>query len=204
MKTLNEQYRLIKEDKGHKGMFLTEAKRQFPNYVRTAASFHEAETILKQRGVINEGIVDLGAINNPFSTSKKESYEVAFEAFLAEAKKKENEDEKVKAIEKKPSKKVKEDADKNFDFDSGDELLTTFKQLKAVKEVPRETVASEIDKEARKQAVNTASVDTSGTSESSRKVYRRADLIKLQINDRAKYESMQDEIMAAYSEGRVR
>jgi hypothetical protein len=115
MKTLNDQYQQIKKGKGHKGMFLTEAKRQFPNYVRTAASFHEAETILKQRGVINEGIVDLGAINNPFSTSKKESYEVAFEAFLAEAKKKENEDEKVKAIEKKPSKKVKEDADKNFD-----------------------------------------------------------------------------------------
>jgi hypothetical protein len=115
MKTLNDQYQQIKKGKGHKGMFLTEAKRQFPNYVRTAASFHEAETILKQRGVINEGIVDLGAINNPFSTSKKESYEVAFEAFLSEAKKKENEDEKVKAIEKKPSKKVKEDADKNFD-----------------------------------------------------------------------------------------
>ena len=115
MKTLNDQYQLIKKGKGHKGMFLTEAKRQFPNYVRTAASFHEAETILKQRGAINEGIVDLGVINNPFSTSKKESYEVAFEAFLAEAKKKENEDEKVKAVEKKPSKKVKEDADKNFD-----------------------------------------------------------------------------------------
>jgi hypothetical protein len=115
MKTLNDQYQQIKKGKGHKGMFLTEAKRQFPNYVRTAASFHEAETILKQRGVINEGIVSLEPINNPFSTSKKESYEVAFEAFLAEAKKKENEDEKVKAIEKKPSKKVKEDADKNFD-----------------------------------------------------------------------------------------
>jgi hypothetical protein len=115
MKTLNDQYQLIKKGKGHKGMFLTEAKRQFPNYVRTAASFHEAETILKQRGVINEGIVSLEPINNPFSTNKKESYEVAFEAFLSEAKKKENEDEKVKAIEKKPSKKVKEDADKNFD-----------------------------------------------------------------------------------------
>jgi hypothetical protein len=115
MKTLNDQYQLIKEGKGHKGMFLTEAKRQFPNYVRTAASFNEAETILKQRGVINEGIVSLEPINNPFSTSKKESYEIAFEAFLSEAKKKENEDEKVKAIEKKPSKKVKEDADKNFD-----------------------------------------------------------------------------------------
>jgi hypothetical protein len=46
---------------------------------------------------------------------KKESYETAFEAFLAEAKKK-NEDEKVKAEEKKVSKPVEEDLEKNFDY----------------------------------------------------------------------------------------
>ncbi len=44
---------------------------------------------------------------------KKESYETAFEAFLAEAKK--NEDEKVKAEEKKVSKPVEEDLDHIFD-----------------------------------------------------------------------------------------
>jgi len=96
------------------------------------------------------------------------------------------------------------EADKNFDFDSGDELLTTFKQLKAVKDVQRETVASEIDKEARKQAVKTASVDTSGTSESSRKIYRRADLMRLMQRDPSRYEAMSEEILAAYREGRVK
>ena len=30
MKTLNEQHKLIKEGKGHKGVFLKEAKAQFP------------------------------------------------------------------------------------------------------------------------------------------------------------------------------
>jgi len=100
MKTLNEQYQLIKEGKGHKGVFLNEAKRQFPQYIRNAATFDETTTILKQRGIINENIVGLAPINS--IAPKKESYESAFEAFLAEAKKK-DEDEKVKAEEKKVS-----------------------------------------------------------------------------------------------------
>jgi len=112
MKTLNEQYQLIKEGKGHKGVFLNEAKRQFPQYIRNAATFDETTTILKQRGIINENIVGLAPINS--ISPKKESYESAFEAFLAEAKKK-DEDEKVKAEEKKVSKPVEEDLSKIFD-----------------------------------------------------------------------------------------
>jgi hypothetical protein len=49
-----------------------------------------------------------------------------------------------------------------------------------------------------------AAVETNGSGESSKKVYRRSDLIRLKIKDPARYESMQDEIYAAYTEGRVR
>ena len=42
MKTLQTQFNLIKEGKGHKGVFLKEAKRLFPDVVRNAASFEEA------------------------------------------------------------------------------------------------------------------------------------------------------------------
>ena len=97
MKTLNEQYRLIKEDKGHKGMFLTEAKRQFPNYIRNAATFDEAEKVLKQKGVITENFTGLEPINSPFSTKTKEPYETAFEKFLEEAKSPEIKAKEVKA-----------------------------------------------------------------------------------------------------------
>ncbi len=114
-KTLQDQYLLIKEGKGHKGVFLTEAKRQFPNIVRNAATFEEAASSLKTKNIISENVIGLTAINSIFEPKKKESYEVAYEAFLAEAKKKENEDEKVKAEEKKVSKKVEEDASHNFD-----------------------------------------------------------------------------------------
>jgi hypothetical protein len=49
-----------------------------------------------------------------------------------------------------------------------------------------------------------ATVDVGGAGESSRKVYRRADLIKLRMTDPDRYEQMSDEIMAAYAEGRVK
>jgi hypothetical protein len=115
-KTLQDQYLLIKEGKGHVGVFLTEAKRQFPDVVRNAATFEEAAASLITKNIITENIVSLGPINSPFDSKKKESYELAFESFLAEAKKKkENEDEKVKAEVKEVSKRVEEDYSHNFD-----------------------------------------------------------------------------------------
>jgi len=112
-KTLQDQYLLIKEGKGHVGVFLTEAKRQFPNIVRNAATFDEAVASLKTKNIISENVISVmpAMMDRP----KKESYETAFEAFLAEAKKK-NDDEKVKAEEKKVSKPVEEDLDHAFDY----------------------------------------------------------------------------------------
>jgi len=112
-KTLQDQYLLIKEGKGHKGVFLTEAKREFPHIVRSAATFEEAIASLKTKNIISENVISVmpAIMDRP----KKESFETAFEAFLAEAKKK-NEDEKVKAEEKKISKPVEEDLEKNFDY----------------------------------------------------------------------------------------
>jgi hypothetical protein len=103
---------LIKEGKGHVGVFLTEAKRQFPNIVRNAATFDEAVASLKTKNIISENVISVmpAMMDRP----KKESYETAFEAFLAEAKKK-NDDEKVKAEEKKVSKPVEEDLAHNYD-----------------------------------------------------------------------------------------
>lgn len=110
-KTLQDQYLLIKEGKGHVGVFLTEAKRQFPNIVRNAATLDEAVASLKSKNIISENVFSVmpAILDRP----RKESYETAFEAFLAEAKK--NEDEKVKAEEKKVSKPVEKDLEHNFD-----------------------------------------------------------------------------------------
>jgi hypothetical protein len=125
MKTLNEQYQLIKEGKGHKGVFLTEAKRQFPNYIRNAATFEEAALILKQREIINENVTDT-SISTTIGV-QKESFELAFNNFLTEAKdpqvkakevkakKLKSQEEPEKAEAKKTSKQVEEDLDHNYD-----------------------------------------------------------------------------------------
>jgi hypothetical protein len=113
-KTLQDQYLLIKEGKGHKGVFLADAKRQFPNIVRNAATFEEASSCLKTKNIISENVIGLTAVNSPFEPKKKESYELAFENFLAEAKKKKEEDEKAEL--KSTSKQVEKDLEHNFDY----------------------------------------------------------------------------------------
>ena len=112
-KTLQDQYLLIKEGKGHKGVFLADAKRQFPNIVRNAATFEEASSCLITKNIIAENVIGLTAVNSPFEPKKKESYELAFENFLAEAKKKKEEDEKAEL--KATSKQVEKDLEHNFD-----------------------------------------------------------------------------------------
>ena len=87
-----------------------------------------------------------------------------------------------------------------YNVDAADELLSTFKQLRTV----RQSRDVEADKSARNGALKAAAVDMGGSGEVGRKVYRRADLIRLKMSDPNKYEAMNDEIMAAYSEGRVK
>jgi len=83
MKTLQEQYNLIQEGKGHKDMFLKSARRLFPEYVTNFATYSEATTILKQRGILNEGIggVVTKRLFDPFK---------AFNSFVNEASVQEN------------------------------------------------------------------------------------------------------------------
>jgi len=91
-------------------------------------------------------------------------------------------------------------ADSGFDVAAADELLSTFKQVRTSKRQEIQQVATD----NRKQSLKAASVETSGTGESSRKIYRRADLIRLRLENPDRYDALQSEIMAAYAEGRVR
>lgn len=54
MKTLQEQYNLITEGKGHKDVFLKEAKSRYPNLISNVLTYDQATTILKQRSIIQE------------------------------------------------------------------------------------------------------------------------------------------------------
>jgi len=91
-------------------------------------------------------------------------------------------------------------ADANYDFNAADELITTFKQIRTSKTQQTTDAGNAV----RKQNLSAASVDVGGTGESSKKTYRRADLIRLRMTDPNRYEALEPEIRTAYAEGRVR
>ena len=92
-------------------------------------------------------------------------------------------------------------ADRNFDFDAANELLSTWKERKQVV-----NHSEAVEKIQRKQAVKSASTGaTKGSGETaSKKVYRRADIIELMRTNPDRYEQLAPEIMQAYAEGRVK
>jgi len=92
-------------------------------------------------------------------------------------------------------------ADQQYDADAADELFTLWKDRKTVAQQ-----TANVEKQARKQSLKAANTGNArGSAEGSRKkVYRRADIIKLMKNDPDRYQALSDEIMAAYAEGRVR
>lgn len=90
-----------------------------------------------------------------------------------------------------------------YDFESANELLSTFKEHKMI----AKTAATEADKQASKdKALKAGRTESrsSGDSIGGKPTYRSADLIRLMQTDPDRYQAMQPEIMAAYAEGRVK
>lgn len=92
-------------------------------------------------------------------------------------------------------------ADKGYDVDAADELISTWKERT---NVARQT--AQVEQQSRKQAIKQASTGSSAASSevSSKKVYRRSDIIDLMRKDPDRYMALSDEIMKAYAEGRVK
>lgn len=92
-------------------------------------------------------------------------------------------------------------ADKQYDYEAADELFSLYKERQ---QIAKETV--KVEKQARKQQATQASTGgVRGSGEpSSRKIYRRADIIKLMKEEPDRYAAMNEEIRQAYQEGRVK
>ena len=56
MKTLQEQYILIKEGKGNKDHFLKQAKNLFPEYINQYSDYNTTVKVLKSKSILSEGI----------------------------------------------------------------------------------------------------------------------------------------------------
>ena len=92
-------------------------------------------------------------------------------------------------------------ADQGYDYDAADELFSLWKERASVAQQ-----TANVEKQARKNTLRSASTGNArGTAEGTRKkVYRRADIIKLMRTDPERYQSLSDELLKAYAEGRVR
>jgi len=91
----------------------------------------------------------------------------------------------------------------SYNFDAANELINGYKAQGLVAKTQEVKKQQEVD---RKQALKVGTTESSTTSDSvgGKDFYRRAELIRLKIDDPAKYEAHQDEIFKAYAEGRVK
>ena len=93
-------------------------------------------------------------------------------------------------------------ADKEYRPDYAIELFDMYDKINMV-EKTKEVQKSERSK-AKKALRQTVSETRSTQSVGGKKMYRRNDLINLQVTDPRRYESLADEIQLAYQEGRVK
>lgn len=87
-----------------------------------------------------------------------------------------------------------------YDYDSADELLSNWKDIKGVVEKTQS-----LNEKDRKLQVKTASTGGKGSGEPmSRKIYKRSEIVNLMINDPRKYAENVHVFDKAYAEGRVK
>jgi hypothetical protein len=100
-------------------------------------------------------------------------------------------------------KRLFQEAD-NYNVDAANELFSTFKELKAARQGSGQAQVSDEEKASRAKTMTAAAVDTGGSGERSKKIYKRSDILRIMAFDKKKYEAMSDEISRAYREGRVK
>lgn len=97
------------------------------------------------------------------------------------------------------------EANQNFDYDAANELLGSFKAISATRRQAEEAEVSQVKDTASKARKAGAVTTGSGSGETGgKKIYRRADILRKQIQDPAWYEQNADAILQAYAEGRVK
>jgi len=94
-------------------------------------------------------------------------------------------------------------ADSDYRPDYAIELFDMFDKVNMIDKT-KEVQKAETEK--RDKALKATTTETRSTSDSigGKKVYRRADLINLQVTDPNRYATLADEIQSAYAEGRVK
>jgi len=213
---LVQMHQELEKFSGKQSTEVGELRKVVDNYIQTELSNQQAPQQQQQEDDDVDFFVDPQnavnrAIDNHPKIKEAEAYtqQARQQATLAQLKSNHPDMEKIlqdpKFAEWIKGSKVRTQlfvkADQGYDYDSADELFNLWKE--------RATVAQQtanVEKQARKNTLKSASTGNArGTAEGTRKkVYRRADIIKLMRTDPERYQSLSDELLKAYAEGRVR
>jgi len=87
-----------------------------------------------------------------------------------------------------------------------DYAIELFQMYDAINMIDKTKEVQQQEASKREKALKQTSTETrsSGDSVGGKKIYRRADLINLQVSDPTRYAALADEIQSAYQEGRVK
>jgi hypothetical protein len=135
MKTLQEQYNLIKEGKGNKEQFFKSARHLFPDMITPVNTFEDTVRILKNRGIITEGI---GGV---VTAGKKQDWHAIFNENMEKLKEKKDEED-----EDDDDEKYKEMIKRHEEEEDAKHTLPNYRRgLKEAKAEEKETTKEVTD-----------------------------------------------------------
>lgn len=142
----------------------------------------------------------LKAIEDQLHQAKLDTEKTAFEAKHPDAYEKVQSAEFQQWVNESPVRQqMFNEANGNYNYQMADELFTLYEAIQGTR-----VVAKEESKIKREKDLKAASVEKGSTGAKSRKIYKRADLMRLRMTDPDKYAAMEPEIIRAYQEKRVR
>lgn len=90
-----------------------------------------------------------------------------------------------------------------YDYTSANDLFDLWEEYKTLVADASDT-EKKIQKDKRSKELKNATSESTSTDGSTKKILRRSDLIRMKMYEPEEYASRQDEILLAYSEGRVK
>lgn len=91
----------------------------------------------------------------------------------------------------------------NMDFMAADELISNYKDFNKTRESVSQDISNGL-KKGSKETMRKMKGESGTSGATTKKVYRSYDLVRMKATDPERYEAMQEEIMEAYREGRVK
>lgn len=143
------------------------------------------------------------AVEDKFAERDRQDAQKAFESKHPDFIQTVNSEEFIEWVQKSPYRVQQFQAADQWDYNAADALFDSWAERQELVKVQKQE--HEQSKAAqREQSLKDASSESGSTGATSRKIFRRIDLMQLRQTDPERYDAMYPEIAKAYAEGRVK